>query len=162
MAQDQEKTEKEFDISKEKFSFMPGSSLTQIERAQNRAPTKEPECYPSPTSPAYDPSKPTTKVSLVTDVFAERCTRHVYASGRDKIPTIYLPKSWMMAWGIDWINKKNAHDIIRLEMSADREEIRIKRVPNPDGMKKPVDYELFAADSDEEAQMLEVESERTK
>jgi hypothetical protein len=159
MAENAEKIEEEFDVTKERFSFMPGSSRTPIQRYYHDKKPHLAEVSPSPTAPVYDPSKSTTKIGLADKIYAERCSRCVFASGFNKLPTILLPKRWMIMWEIDWLHKQNAMDLVKLEMSADRQEIRIKRVPNPPGMNRPVDYEVFmTTDSDEFAEVLEEES----
>jgi len=156
--QDQEKTEKKIE---EKFAFAPGSSQTALDRyhAQRR---KQAEYYPTnPSYRDYDPSK-APRISLVTEQFPERSVRHVYRSGGKRKPTLTLPADWAIAMGIDYINPKNGNNTVLAEFSADKESIVIRRMRPPIEMSQPVDYELFAVDSDAEAQAAEEENDRKK
>jgi hypothetical protein len=144
----------------EKFSFPPGSSLKAIERNIHSQKTKEPEYYPTPTTPAYDPSKQQVKISLSTDVFAERSNRHVYPSGTKRKPTFTMPQDWADALGLDIENKENGHDMVTMELSADRTTVTIKKMEPPEGMRRPVGARLFAVDSDAAAEAAEREHEQ--
>jgi hypothetical protein len=160
--QEPEKTEEE------KFSFPPGSSLTALERERRSSPTPEPEYYPSPTAPAYNPAdydNSRVKISLATEVCAERSVRHVFRSGAKRKPTLTLPQDWADAMSLDLANKDNGHDILMAELSADRTEIRLKKMEPPPGMRAPVtdapvtavDNILVPVDSDAAAQAAEAE-----
>jgi hypothetical protein len=55
------------------------------------------------------------------------------------------------------MNKENGNDVVLAEFSADREaSITIRKMLPPIEMSRPVDAEVFAADSDAEAQKAEV------
>jgi hypothetical protein len=139
------------ETQEEKFSFPPGSSLPK----PKTKPTPEPEYWPSSTTPAYDPSSHGIKISLATEVLAERCTRHIYRSGSKGQPTNTYPPHFMHALGVDYEHPENGNNIIIMELSADRTQITIKRMQPPPGMTQPVDANIFAVDSDGAAQAAE-------
>jgi hypothetical protein len=146
----------------ERFSFPPGSSQPRPLEKYQAQKRKEPEYYPTPTTPAYNPDNYRLKIGLATEVCAERSVRHVFRSGGKRKPTLTLPSAWADALGLDLKNKHNGNDTIMMELSADRESITIRKMRPPIEMSKPVDAEIFAADSDAAAEMLEDSSSGQK
>jgi hypothetical protein len=132
--QEHNKPEKQ---TEEKFSFPPGSSVPAIERNIHAPRRKIPPYYPTPTSPAYDPSKE-PKISLATELLPERRSRRVQRCGCKRYPAINLVADWLDKMGVDWRNKENDDNWLQMEFSADWSQIVIKKRPPAEGREKPV------------------------
>jgi hypothetical protein len=147
---EQQETDKEIDM---KFSFPPGSSQWPLDKYH--AARRKIEIAEETLSARPDCAE--VKIGLSTEVFPVRIRRRIYRSGGKRKPTQSWPESWMLALGIDYKNKDNANDEIIAELSADRKTITIQKAPPSEGMRKPVNYELFEVDSDRAAELAELE-----
>jgi hypothetical protein len=153
------------DGKKERFAFAPGSAVPAFERNVNAPRRKAPKdgITPSLTTPIAPPSEyyndPSVGIKIVPAdrSFPERSDRKVFRSGAFKQPTTTWPVSWMASLGIDYEHPENGHNVIQWELSADRKEIRGRKRPAAQGMERPVDVELFPADSDAAAELAERE-----
>jgi hypothetical protein len=152
----QEKSEKEID-EELRFSFPPGSHMRPLQKYQAEQ-RKKPEYYP--TNPSYRRVKQEPKISLSTDLFRERCDRHVYRAGGKRKPCVGIPEDWIAFMGLDIDNKSNAQDIVTQEFDPVRRSITIVKRPAAPEMSEAVDAELFTTDGDEYARAYEEEKER--
>jgi hypothetical protein len=166
-----EQTEKEIEeeIKPEDFSFPPGSSVTAFEKNVNAPRRKAPKygVYPTLTSEAAFPGSENDpafgiRIGLSDQAFAERCHRKVCGCGTYRQPYVRLPPPWLESMGVDWKHKENGHDDLTLEISEDRQEIRIRKTPAPPTMQKNVHARIFEVDSDEGAALHELEQNQEK
>ena len=160
------KSDKEFGIEgkRERFSFAPGSSQTALQKYQS-ARRKEIDVTPSP------PAAPAIlggdwKVTLADRITKERCSRRIQAGGTYRKPYINLPEEWILWWYPNYRDRKDIAPIVDLEFSADKSMITIRKRPPAEGMEKSIyddDHvpKVFPADSDEEAEALEREREKS-
>jgi hypothetical protein len=159
---DQKNTSEEddYDISKERFSFPPGSSQKSIERNINAQRRKLPPegVFPTLTAPIALPDNYGVKIGTADQVFAERCHRKVCKTGARRKPYITLPEAWTNRMGIDYKNKANGHDDMTLEFSPDGTTITMRKTPAPKGMQANVDAEIVAVDSDANAELEELKN----
>jgi hypothetical protein len=137
--------EEEIIINPDDFSFKPGSSIKPLHRyhTQQRKIEMAEESLSARPDIASE-----VKVGLVTDLFPVRIIRKIYRSGGKKKPTNGWPTAWMRVLGIDYEHPENGHNVMMWELSADRKEIRGRKMPAPPGMEKSVDARIFEADSD--------------
>jgi hypothetical protein len=161
---DQKNTSEEdddYDISKERFSFPPGSSQKSIERNINARRRKLPPegVFLTLTAPIALPDNYGVKIGTADQVFAERCHRKVCKTGARRKPYITLPEAWTNRMGIDYKNKANGHDDMTLEFSPDGTTITMRKTPAPKGMRQRVDARIFGIDSDAAAELAERENQ---
>jgi hypothetical protein len=164
MAEEQTENEIDDEIKAEDFSFPPGSSVTAFEKNVNVPRRKAPKygVYPTLTSkaafPGSDEPNYGVRIGLSDQAFVERCHRKVCGCGTYLQPYVRLPPPWLESMGVDWRHKENGHDDLTLELSEDRQEIRIRKTPAPPTMQKNVHARIFEADSDAAAEIDELKN----
>jgi hypothetical protein len=164
MAEQEAEKKVDEEVKEQRFSFPPGSSQKSIERNINARRRKAPidGVTPTLTSPAAFPENYGIKIVRADEIFPERCHRKVYPSGAKRKPHVGFPESWMNSLGVDWMHKENGNDDVTLEISEDRQEIRIRKTPAPPTMQENVDARIFAADSDAAAELDELRKNQEK